>query len=110
MRNRSNSAQYVLSKLKQVRRLSLAQDNRVDLELGQVDHDLVKLQQIREKYREKSAKFDKFRKRRSTIVTPVQIQTNENKQLEKFGEIAVWFFILFIILVCVLAEFELNSQ
>ena len=110
MRSRSNSAQYVLSKLKQVRRLSLAQDSRGDLELEKVDHDLVKLQQIREKYREKSAKFDKFRKRRSTIVTPVQVQASGNKQLEKMGEIAVWFFILFIILVCVLAEFELNAQ
>ena len=109
MRNRSNSAEYVLCKFKEAkRRLSLVQDGRADLELGVLDQEFVKLQQTRRKYREQAVKYDKFRKRRSTIVNPTDVQTTEGKQLERMGEIAVWLFILFIILVSVLAEFELN--
>ena len=110
MRNRSNSVGYVLGQFKEAkRRLSLVQNSRADVELGLIDEDLVKLQQIREKYREKAAKFDKFRKRRSTIISPITTQTSKNKQLERMGEIAIWLFILFIILVCILAEIELNG-
>ena len=113
MRVRSNSAGFVLDKIKQAgRKLSLVNDSRGDLEMGLLDRDLVELQKIRKKYIEKASKLQKFQRRRLTATSNhVAIQQDKtSKQLEKMGEIAAWFCIAFVIFVCLLAEIELHGQ
>ena len=108
MRVRSNSAGFVLDKIKQAgRRFSQVNDSSEDLELGLVDQDLVELQRIRKKYMDKALKLQKFQRRRLTRSHVVE-QDNTSKQLEKMGEFAAWFCIAFVIFVWILAEIELR--
>ena len=111
MRVRSNSAGFVLDKIKQAeRKLSLVNDSRGDLEIGLLDRALVELRKIRNKYIEKASKLQKFQRRRLTSNHVAIEQDKTSRQLEKMGEIAAWFCIAFVIFVCLLAEIELHGR
>ena len=102
----------MLQKLKQTgRRLSLAIDNRGDLELGrplvEVSTDVP---EIRRSVREKAEKMERIQLRRNTLIKRSSFNTdNKEEKLQLMGEIVVWFFIVFLITVSFLSDYELKN-
>ena len=102
----------MLQKLKQTgRRLSLAIDNRGDLELGrplvEVSTDVP---EIRRSVREKAEKMERIQLRRNTLIKRSSFNTdNKEEKLQLMGEIVVWFFIIFLITVSFLSVYVLKN-
>ena len=95
----------MLSKIKRTgRRLSHALGLQTDdtIALLQVTTECDRIQNS---LREKAERREKLRLRRNQM--PINLERNEN--LELMGEFAVWFLILFVLILMILAEFELRN-
>ena len=103
----------MLQKLKQTgRRLSQAIDSRSDLELGcPLVQFADNVPEIRRSVREKAEKMERIQLRRNTLIKRSSFSMGEKEEkLQLMGEIVVWFFIIFLVAVSFLADYELREE